>query len=142
MQSVLNFEKNEVPKIKNFLNSFEKKETTTQFQELRSKIGKSTITLYSSGKIVIQGTDHEKVKQQILNSLSLKKELMIGVDEVGRGEDFGPFVICGVIGDKNKLRELRDSKKTKKIDEKFLIATKNSQANVCVSLIGLVVAIG
>lgn len=133
MQSVLNFEKKDVPKIKKYLSSFEKKENTTSFQELRTKINDSTITLFSSGKIVIQGSDHEKIKNQLLDNLSMKKELMLGVDEVGRGEDHGPFVITGVLGDKNKLRELRDSKKTKKITEKFLIATKNSDANVTVS---------
>ncbi len=133
MQSVLNFQKNEIDPIKKFLNTFEQKAPTTEFQLLRAKIGKSMVTLFVSGKTVIQGTDHEQVKQQLLSALSLKKELEIGVDEVGRGENTGPFVVTAVLGDKNLLRELRDSKKTKKIDEKFLVATKNSLANASIS---------
>ena len=133
MQSVLNFDKKDVPEIKKFLSRFEIKDNSTQYQTVRVKMGNSTVTLFISGKVVIQGTDHNKVKNEILDAFSSKEELMIGVDEVGRGEDFGPFVISGVFGDKNNLRELRDSKKIKKIREKYKIATKNSLANITVS---------
>lgn len=133
MQSVLNFNKTEVPKIKEFLEKFEVKNNTTEFQLVRAKIENSTVTLFTSGKTVIQGPDHEKIKEQIISEMGLKKELMVGIDEVGRGESFGPFVVTGVLGDKNNLLELRDSKKTKKISEKFVVATKNSLANATIS---------
>ncbi|MBI2597895.1 MAG: hypothetical protein HYW50_01735, partial [Candidatus Diapherotrites archaeon] len=134
MQSVLNFRKNEIPVIEKFLSTLEKKENTTPDHVARAMLGKSTLTLFKSGKLVIQGTDHEWAKEKILSTLSLKKELMIGFDEVGRGEDFGPFVVAGVLADKNSLLELRDSKKTKKIGEKYLVATKNSLAHAGISL--------
>jgi len=133
MQSVLNFQKKEVPKIKKYLSTFEKKENTTEFHSIRAKSGNSTISLFTSGKMVIQGIDHKAVKEKLIEGLSLKKELIIGIDEVGRGENSGPFVITGLLGETTNLLELRDSKKIKKINEKFLIATKNSLANVSVS---------
>ncbi len=133
MQSMLNFGKKEIPLLEKYFAGLEKKETTTPHQLLRAKSGKSTLTLFSSGKLVIQGPGHEKIKEEILSSLGLKKELLIGIDEVGRGEASGPFVITALLGDTNALRELRDSKKTGKIGEKFVTATKNSLANICVS---------
>lgn len=133
MQSVLNFGKKDIPKILELFEGFEKKQPTAPHQLARAKSQNSTITLFSSGKIVIQGTDHEKIKENILLAISGEKETMIGIDEVGRGELTGPFVICAALGDKNLLREVRDSKKTKKINEKFLIATKNSDAFAAIS---------
>ena len=133
MQSVLNFQKKDIPLLEKYLAGFEKKENTAAAHVARAKSGKSTLTLFSSGKLVIQGTGHEKAKQEVLSALSLEKELIIGIDEVGRGEGSGPFVITGVLGNTNELRELRDSKKTHNISEKFVVATKNSLANVSVS---------
>ncbi|MEK6942419.1 MAG: DUF3378 domain-containing protein [archaeon] len=133
MQSVLNFGKKDVPRILECFKGMEKKQTTAPHQLARAKSGKSTLTLFSSGKIVVQGSDHDTIKEKILSSLAEEKETMLGIDEVGRGESTGPFVVCGVLGDKNLLRELRDSKKTSKINEKFLTATKNSYAFACIS---------
>jgi len=43
------------------------------------------------------------------------------------------LVIAGVLGDKNKLRELRDSKKTTRINEKKAIVSRNALAIATVS---------
>src|SRR3989344_7744874 len=66
--------------------------------------------------------------------MSRKPEIVLGIDETGRGELKGPMVIAAVLGDSNKLRELRDSKKTSKISEKEKIVTENSLSQVVVSL--------
>lgn len=86
-------------------------ETKTAFEEQRAKIGESTVTLYRSGKLLVQGNDAEKVKAELLHGLGLEGELLLGVDEAGRGESFGAFAVAGVLGNTSELRQLRDSKK-------------------------------
>ncbi len=134
MQSSLNFSKQEARDLSDFFNKFSVLENTSPFHLKRCKIGDSTVTLFYTGKVLIQGKDHLKVKELILNAMQGEKELIIGVDETGRGESTGAFVVSAVLGEKNKLRELRDSKKTSKIGEKFLIVSKNSEMQVIVAL--------
>ena len=128
MQAVLNFGKNSKQKIISFLESYPSEATKEKFEEKRAKIGESTVTLYDSGKLVLQGKDCEKVKEMLLEALGEKGETILGIDETGRGELNGPFVVCGVLGTEGKLRELRDSKKTKKISEKQGTIEKNAKA--------------
>ncbi|MBI2529533.1 MAG: hypothetical protein HYW05_00125 [Candidatus Diapherotrites archaeon] len=130
MQSMLNFGKSEKGKILALLRAFPRIETKTEFEEFRCKIGNSVATLYRTGKLTIQGTDHEDVKQRLLSGLGLSEELTLGIDEVGRGERTGPFVMAALLGDANKLRELRDSKKTSDIKGKFGLASANSLATM------------
>ncbi len=108
--------------------------TNTRYEEVRCKIGKCTVTLYSSGKLVVQGETSELVKGMILERMDLKEEMVFGIDETGRGESTGPFVIAGVLGDRNKLRGLRDSKKIKDIKKAYNTVTGNSKAIISVSL--------
>jgi ribonuclease HII len=56
--------------------------------------------------------------------------LCFGIDETGRGELTGVFTIAAVLADKNKLRELRDSKKIKKLEEKRLLVEQNCLASL------------
>ena len=94
---MLNFSKEEKKEILNFLRSFDEEKTKTSFEEFRCKIGKSTVTLYTSGKLLLQGDDCEKARDLVLKNVKVKNELILGIDETGRGEDFGPFVIAGVL---------------------------------------------
>ena len=127
LQKVLNFGEKDKEKIKQLLEYFESKPTKTTFEELRVKVKNSTITLYTSGKTVIQGNDCEEVKKWFLSEMKLDSERIIGIDETGRGERTGPFVISAVLGEENNLREIRDSKKTKKLEEKINLITENSE---------------
>ncbi len=115
---MLNFSKEEKKEVLNFLQAFPEKKTKTSFEEFRCKIGKSTVTLYTSGKLLLQGDDCEKARDLVLKKVKVENELILGIDETGRGEDFGPFVIAGVLAKPNAMRELRDSKKVKNLDEK------------------------
>ncbi len=133
MSISLNFS-GEVKEAKKFLSSFENLGTATEYEALRVRIGSSGVTLYNSGKVVIQGRDEENVKHLVLEALKNDEEHIIGIDETGRGERTGPFVVCAVLGNKDELRELRDSKKARKLDEKYRLATALSLANVTVSL--------
>ena len=134
MQAVLNFGKHEKAQIIKFLKFFPPVETKSQYEEARCVIGKSTVTLYHTGKVTIQGTDHDEVKRVLLEGLGLNDRLVLGVDETGRGEDSGPFVISAVLGHTNRLRELRDSKKTSNVAAKYDLVTEHSLANLAFSL--------
>ncbi|MBU2100108.1 DUF3378 domain-containing protein, partial [Candidatus Micrarchaeota archaeon] len=134
MQKVLNFGSKQKEEIKKVLNKFEEKKTNTAFEEKRVKIDDSTITLYSNGRLVVQGNDSEKVAEELVRIINMKNKCVIGIDETGRGEKTGPFVISAVLGENNKLIELRDSKKTKNIKEKSEIVTENSKMQIIFSL--------
>jgi ribonuclease HII len=134
MQAVLNFGKNEKERVKGVLCGFEEKPTTADFEEFRCKSGKSTLTLYSTGKLSIQGDDAEKVKKEVIAKMGLGEELMLGIDETGRGENNGAFVVAGVIADKNKMRELRDSKKIKGLEEKKCVVEKEMLGAITISI--------
>ncbi|MCX6802317.1 MAG: DUF3378 domain-containing protein [Candidatus Diapherotrites archaeon] len=128
MAITLNFAIHEKEQIKEIFSGFEKAKTNTSFEEARWKAHGCTVTLYSSGKLVIQGAEEEKVKEFVLSKMCQVQEISIGIDEVGRGEGFGPLVVAGVLGDRNRLRELRDSKKTGAIEDKKNIVSGNALA--------------
>lgn len=128
MQAVLNFGKHEKEKIKAFLEKFPNQETKNQAEEKRVIIGSDFVTLYNSGKLVVQGKDVEKTKQLLLKELSFEGKTILGIDESGRGELNGVLVVTGALGEENKLRELRDSKKTRDIFGKQEIIDKNAKA--------------
>ncbi len=133
MSISLNFSKKDKEKIKQFLQKFPKTETKTEFEEARAKIFDSTVTLYSTGKISIQGKTEEDAKNLLLKEIQGENELIFGIDETGRSELNGPMVVAGVLGESNKLRELRDSKKTSNVLEKAKIVEENSLAIAIVS---------
>jgi ribonuclease HII len=89
--------------------------------------------VYSSGKILIQGINVHLISRELLQKLNLSEEIVLGIDESGRGEDFGMFTVAAVLGDKNKLRGLRDSKKIKNIKMKKGVVTKNALAYAVVA---------
>jgi len=134
MQSVLNFSQNEKKEIRKILEKYEKQETKTSFEELRVKTKDATATLYSSGKLVIQGKNSEEVKENILREMNITEETLVGIDETGRGEKNGSFVISAVLGERNKLRFCRDSKKTTDIEEKATEIRKKALATVSFSV--------
>ncbi len=134
MQSVLNFSVAEKQKVAAYLKQFPQATPTNKFEESRCKIEDCTVILYSSGKLLIQGNNAMQVKEKILKEICLADELVLGIDETGRGESFGPLVVAGVLGKINSLRELRDSKKTRNIAEKKEIVLEKSIASFVVSV--------
>ncbi len=126
MQSVLNFKKSELDSLVQFMQQFEEL-PLQQYQKFAVKMGDSSVVLFESGKLLIQGKNAERVKEKILKEVLLPDELVLGIDETGRGEDFGPLVVAAVLGKSSKLREVRDSKKTAKIVEKKQVVEKNAE---------------
>lgn len=92
-----------------------------QYVSYRFKsISGSTAILYSSGKLVFQGRENftpliANIKEEIDSDMN-GFESHIGVDEVGKGDYFGPLVVVGCFVDeefakKTKLLGFADSKK-------------------------------
>lgn len=77
-----------------------------------------SLTLYTSGKLVVQGKESPEfiefyLEPNILKSLSYTHPqanydltARIGVDEAGKGDFFGPLCIAGVYGGENEIEEL------------------------------------
>lgn len=99
----------------------------------RVEIQGCVVTLYTSGKLLIQGNSCQKVAEKIKEYLGGTGEVLIGIDEVGRGEREGPFVVCGVLGKNEELREQRDSKKTGNIREAYQKAIANVKSSISIS---------
>ena len=136
MSITLNFSDKEIKKVLKVLEQFTPMQLTSEYMLARAKAGASVVTLYTSGKLLIQGGAEEQVRDKILKELKLDEELVLGIDETGRGEGFGPLVVVGVLADRNKMREMRDSKKIakKKLEEKVKLVKGKALAVKSVKL--------
>ena len=128
MGKMLNFSESEKKDVKIFLGRFSRKPVKTKYEEMRVLINGCTVTLYSTGKMVVQGDSAEDVKERILREVKTAEggALVLGIDETGRGESYGPFVVAGVLGKNDDFRELRDSKKTRNLAEKHGIVVRKA----------------
>jgi len=126
----LTISEKELQKLKGYiLKTNLKRETpTSEYELLRIKDGKIMIVVYKSGKVVHNGSEES---QNVINDI-LKKEdkydFLMGSDETGKGEWFGPLVVTATAltpEDIIELRKLgvRDSKTIKK-DELMKLAEK------------------
>lgn len=126
MQFTLNFSKEQIPELKKVLQLWDFYPGKTQYELLRAKAKNSTITVYASGMVLLQGNEEkelQEIKSFILKKLKPTEEPWIfGIDETGRGEKDGAFVIVGVLGHESDFREYRDSKK-------LTLKAINSKAN-------------
>lgn len=106
------------------------------YTDFVAKVGTTTITAYTSGKVVFQGADAERIaakwgistssKSSKSSSASKKNNVntlpvnfsqlsVLGSDEVGNGSYFGPVTVCAAYVDKDMVAKLkalgvRDSK--------------------------------
>lgn len=107
---------------------------TVPYSDFVAKVGNTTITAYTSGKVVFQGPEAEKSaakwgtpaqsKTSTSTSSSKGSSLLpanfsqlsvLGSDEVGNGSYFGPVTVCAAYVDKTMVTKLkalgvRDSK--------------------------------
>lgn len=121
---------------------FVKEEIKTVYEELRLKKNNTSVILYMSGKLLLQGKDVEKTAE-IIRALkmgdeqkpeSFRKEsgIIIGSDEALKGDTFGGIVVAAVKADDNGrilLQELGvvDSKKLS--DKEILFMSKKIKKN-------------
>lgn len=110
-----------------------------QYSLWRAKTSTFQAIYYTSGKLLIQGKDIEKVAIEVdkvlgLNSFIEKPNLIdcneekyIGTDESGKGDFFGPLVVAGVQVDKDNKQKFIDLgiKDSKKLDDKKILMLAN-----------------
>ncbi|MFH1786139.1 MAG: hypothetical protein ABH829_00595 [archaeon] len=125
MQTIIHLRAEEIGLFEPVLSRYPQKEFKESFIINRVEISECVVTLYSSGKLLIQGEGYLKVYDMLTASLPTQ-ETAVGIDEAGRGEDFGSLVVAGVLGDRNKLRRVRDSKKTGDISAAYRIVMQNA----------------
>ena len=106
MQSSLNFSPAEKKQVLAFFEKFPSLDLNSRYEEARVEIGNCSVTLYKSGKLLVQGKNSGPVKQNILDSVKTENRLVLGIDETGRGENFGPLVVAGVLGETTALCRL------------------------------------
>ncbi|MCK9223544.1 MAG: ribonuclease HIII [Candidatus Muirbacterium halophilum] len=92
-------EKTDFPKLEQYLieNNFSK-ESIGQYQLFYYKNINCTVILYSSGKVVFSGKSPE-FHFENWNSTGDPIETHIGSDEAGKGDFFGPLVVCASLVD-------------------------------------------
>lgn len=133
MTYTINLNDKQVEKIKTKYQKY-KLSLTTPYMSFRAKIKRTTITIYKTNKLLIQGRDYDvyeeicdllNIKIKAINpneSINLSSEnvnlplSIIGTDEVGTGDYFGGIVVCACFIEKNQILDIhklgiRDSKK-------------------------------
>lgn len=120
---------------------------TNNYTLFRAKIKSTTLTIFKTGKLLLQGNDIIPVQNEIEQLLNLKPSLskktdskiisigknIIGTDEVGTGDYFGGIVVCASLVEKDKILELtrmgiKDSKEIS--DDKIKILGKYLIENI------------
>lgn len=138
MVVTLSFTLKELKPILTKLNEHPSLATPSPYEKARHKVGNAIVTVYTSGKVVITAPSKDiesAVKEKIVGWLdSDSNDRVFGIDEVGRGEKTGPLVVAGVLGERNALRGLRDSKKTTDISKHYNEATRHALIDTRVSI--------
>ncbi len=115
MNYVLAVSKNNLAKIKDFYRD-SLVENSTEHVYFLSKSTAVTVTAYTSGKIMFQGTiaESEYIYWRQLFQIAAKKENenieAIGSDEVGTGDFFGPIVVVSAYINNTQIELLKDLK--------------------------------
>lgn len=113
----LNISFDELERLKAYIirKSLKRVQVKSQYELLRIKDGKVSIIVYKSGKLVHNGSEEsKKVLREILKS-ETRYDYMLGSDETGKGEWYGPLVACCValepqLLDTMRMIGIRDSK--------------------------------
>ncbi|MEK6971067.1 MAG: hypothetical protein AABW68_05290 [archaeon] len=138
MATTLSFTPKEARLLLQRLEEYPSLPTPSPYEKARHRVGEAVVTVYTSGKMVITAKNslvEKSVKEKIIAWMGTETdELVFGIDEVGRGERTGPLVVGGVLGYRNSLRGLRDSKKTVNISAHYTEATKHALLDMRVSV--------
>lgn len=122
-----------IPLIKNFYRS-QLISLENDYQALKIKKDKITITVYNSGSVVISGRDLLETIIEVETICKINNNPAIGSDEAGTGDIFGPITVCACYLDTKNISDMRNSKitdskklddlKIKEIAEKFIPEVK------------------
>ena len=119
----LTISEKELQKLKGYIlkTNLHRVPTTSEYELLRIKDGKVMIVVYKFGKVVHNGSEEsEKILHEILKREE-KYDFILGSDETGKGEWFGPLVVTATALTPEDIIELRkmgvrDSKTIKKAE--------------------------
>ena len=119
--SSLNISLEELESLKGYIikNQLKRDSIKSEYELLRIKDGNISIIVYKSGKLVHNNSEEsKKVIREVLQS-EMKYDYMLGSDETGKGEWYGPLVACCValephLLDAVRMLGVRDSKSLKK----------------------------
>jgi ribonuclease HIII len=121
MNSSIQLDDEEIKKMKGLIEEKGLKESkvTNQYELLRVKDGDFNFVLYTSGKLVHNGSETSINFLNEILRIEDKYDYILGSDETGKGEWFGPLVVVTTAlkpYEINELRKLgvRDSKNIKK----------------------------
>ncbi len=116
--------KSEVESLKERLKEIGAKEVEALDKNVfsRLKLGEGVINIYRTGSITFGGKGKEELErkvEKVLESFIPKELPIVGCDEAGKGELFGPLVVACVVADRKCYKELlklgvKDSKKMKR----------------------------
>jgi ribonuclease HIII len=80
-----------------------------QYERLRGRIGKETIVVYATGKVIVPAEPLIQRKlSSILGELNPEEfDIVIGSDEAGKGEWLGPLTVAAVALEKGSIPQLQ-----------------------------------
>lgn len=126
--------------IKKLINKYQDYQVSdnNNYTLFRAKIKSSTLTIFSTHKLLIQGNNCYPLYEEICECLNIKAEHenkkekietvsigqnIIGTDEVGCGDYFGGIVVCASYVPNDKILELTKLgiKDSKQIDDKKIL---------------------
>lgn len=90
---------------------------TNPYELWRLKLKGSTFVYYTSGKLYsTQSEEAEEIWKEIdllvEDNFDLSKDYVLGFDEVGKGEVFGPIITCGVLIKRDYISQIPSELKT------------------------------
>ena len=104
----------------------------------RFRFGGGIVHVYHTGSITFSGKEREKLESEVVKALSEEvlrgREFpIVGCDEAGKGEFFGPLVVACVWADRNKYRQLLKLgvKDSKRLDERRILELSEEIKNTC-----------
>jgi len=109
MTTSISIDVNELEKLKNYIlkTGLKKTSTKSDYELLRIKDGSVNIIVYKSGKLVHNDSGaSKKVIQEILER-EKEYDLILGTDETGKGEWYGPLVVASVALMPNEMDKIR-----------------------------------
>jgi ribonuclease HIII len=111
-QSVLKLKPEQVEQfIEKFKRSIEitQQNPKSQYEKLRGKIGRDTVVVYTTGKIIMPTNEIvQRVVRNILRELTPEEfDIVIGSDEAGKGEWLGPLTVAAVALERDVIPQLQ-----------------------------------